>query len=411
MVSLLRISWRNVWRSRRRTLISMSAVGFGLFILLFGLGILEAFFSDAQNEMGPTGRGHVEVNAPDYRIKRDVGKAIAEPDAVVAAILARAPEGSRAGWRVESRCLVSSAWGSRGVTLHGVEPDSERELTDFFSAVQQGAQLEAGDDRGIMVGVSLAKKLKLEVDSKLTLMAQRADGEVGAELFRVRGIFKALSPSASLSRVFITAKAARGMLGLGEVAHEIVVQLPKAALADPMAVQLKAEFGERLQVLSFAELYPGLKAMDEILDTFLFFIVFGIFFLVGLGILNTMLMSVMERTREWGVMMAVGTRPRRLVAMVVGETFWIATLSVVVGFVLGVLVNWSAAEHGWLDFTAAGEGFDYMGTTINALFRPVLPLGKALQTTAMVWVLTVLFGLYPAWRASKLKPADALRAS
>ncbi|MFH1464200.1 MAG: FtsX-like permease family protein [Pseudomonadota bacterium] len=410
MVGLLRISWRNVWRSRRRTLISMSAVGFGLFVLLFGLALLDTLVGSAQNDLGPTGRGHVEITAKEFRLKGEVDRFLAEPDQIVAGLRQQAPEGARVGWRVVSRSLLNSPWGSRGVTVYGVQPEQEAQLSDFFTSVRDGEVLQAGDDRGVVIGAKLAQKLRLEVGDKLTLMAQGADAEVTTDLFRVRGVFTSISPHASANTVFVTATAAQRMLGLGPVAHEIVVQLPKASLAEPLTLRLRQELGEQAEVLSLAELNPGLGAMDEIIDTFMLFIAFVIFFLVGLGILNTMLMSVMERTREWGVMLALGTRPRRLVAMVAGEALWIASLSVVLGFALGLLVIWSAAELGWMDFSAAGEGLDFMGTAVDMRLRPTLPMATALELSALVWTMTLAFGLYPAWRASRLRPADALRA-
>ncbi|MFC1611127.1 ABC transporter permease [Myxococcota bacterium] len=412
MVRILMISWRSIWRNRRRTLLNMSAVGFGLVLLLLSIGMVESYMNEAQNDLGNTGMGHIEIYAQGYRIKKDVRKTIAEPDALVAKLAARSPEGSRLGWRVVVQGLISTAWGSRGARIYGVDPSMESQLSKFFTDISAGETLQPNDTRGILLGEELAKRLKLKVKSKVRVMAQRADGEIGAELFRVRGIFHALSPTASNNQVFVVAAAAQQLLGIGDVAHQVIAQLPRAPLAEPLAADLRTELGDNLEVMSFGQLMPTLKLFQDYVDRFFFFMIFGIYFLVGLGVLNTMLMSVMERTREFGVMMAVGTRPRRLVGAILGEAFWIATISVFVGLVIGGTLTWATAEYGLIDWRGVigKEAMDFGGSMISLLVRPQLSMGRAIQVSLIVWVLTLLFGMYPAWRVTRMQPADALRA-
>ncbi|MBN2359627.1 MAG: ABC transporter permease, partial [Deltaproteobacteria bacterium] len=340
MAQLLRIAWRSIWRSRRRTLINMSAVAFGLTFLLFGIGLLEAITNQASNDLGNTGSGHLEIFARDYRVRRDVRRAIADPDAVVAKLTAAAPPGARVGWRVVVQGLVSGAWGSRGARVYGVDPAVEAKLSNFIATPGAGQPLAADDQRGIVIGAGLARRLKLNVGDKVRVMAQRADGEVGAELFRVRGIFSAISPAVEDGQVYVAAAAAQRLLGQGNVAHQVLAQLPSAEQSAPLAAAIKSELGDGYEVLSFAELFPALQMMQQIMDKAMFIAIFVIYFLVGLGVLNTVLMSVLERTREFGVMLAVGTRRQRLVAQVVAESLWIATIAVAIGLACGGAVCW-----------------------------------------------------------------------
>lgn len=411
MFQVLTIAWRSIWRSRRRTLINMSAVAFGLAFLLLGIGIMESFMNEAQNDLGNTGMGHVEIYAGDYRLRRDVREVIADPDAMVARLEAEAPEGSRCGWRVVVQGLASSAWGSRAVRVHGVDPAVEARLSRFMTSITDGEPLRAGDARGIVIGDGLAEKLRLEAGKKMLVMAQRVDGEVGAELFRVRGIFHSISPAVNDMQAFVVAGAARELLGIGEAAHQVIAQLPQAAASGPVAAAMQTGLGDGYEVLSFSELFPTLEVLQMYMDRIMLIVIFGIYLLVGLGVLNTMLMSVMERTREFGVMMAVGTRRGRLMALVLAEAFWTATIAVVVGLAVGVAASWAIGEYGLLDWRdQIGDGMDFAGSTISSVMRPELTVVKAIQASIIVWVLTLLVGLYPAWRVSRLLPADALRA-
>ncbi len=412
MLSILRISWRSLWRTRRRTLLNAGAVGFGLALLLFYSGILTGMMNDAQNDLGNTGMGHIEIYAKDYRSKKDARHLIADPERVARQLAAGAPPESHVGWRVLVQGLASSAWGSRGVRLLGVNPAQEAQLSHYFTTLREGEVLRADDPRGIVIGEGLAQRLKLKVKSKVRVMTQRVDGEMGAEMFRVRGIFRALSPAVGKSQAFVTADAARRLLGVDAGAHQVLAQLPRASLAGPLEKRVEAELGERYEVLSFAELFPALAQFERIISKVELISILAVYLLVGLGILNTMLMSVMERTREFGVMMAVGTRRWRLTALVLGEAFWIGAIGVALGSVAGVGITWACAEYGLLDWSESiGAGMDFAGSTMAMVIRPVLEPLPAVRAALVVWLLTLMVGFYPAWRVSRLCPADAVRAN
>jgi ABC-type lipoprotein release transport system permease subunit len=238
MRSLLRLAWRNLWRNRRRTLINMSAVGLGLVLVILYTGLVEGVMGDARSQMSNSGMGHVEIYAPLFRGKQSVTAYLPDPRAV----LARLPlaEGSRASARVVARGLVSSAHGARGVVVHGVDPATEAQVSAYLSDIRDGRPLSADDDRGILVGEKLAERLKIRVGQKVRLIAQRTDGEMGADLFRVRGIFHSIATGISQSRVIVTAHAAQALLGLPDAAHQIVVQLQRADDADAVAGSVRS---------------------------------------------------------------------------------------------------------------------------------------------------------------------------
>ena len=244
-----------------------------------------------------------------------------------------------------ARGLISSARGSEGVELQGVDWAREAQLSFHVRDLVSGQLPAEGDDAGILIGEKLAGRLKVKVGSRVRVMAQRADGEIGAELCRVRGVFHSLSPTISERRVLVNEAAAQALLGLGDVAHQIVIQLPEAREADQVAPRLRAELGASYEVLSYGDLLPAMRTIERFSEIYIWTAAFFVYGLVGLGVLNTMLMSVLERTREFGVLRAIGTRPGRVVAQVLGESFWIATISGAVGLVVGLALTWYGSEH------------------------------------------------------------------
>ncbi|MGC4121280.1 MAG: FtsX-like permease family protein [Myxococcales bacterium] len=411
MRTILKIAWRSIWRNRRRTYISMCAVGIGLFLTIVYGGILASIFGDAKEQLDNTGMGHVEITAPGWRTQHKATQNLASPAELLAGL--DLPPATEAGWRIVSRALVSSARGSEGVELQGVDWEREATLSAHVRDVRQGERPAADDERGILIGEKLADRLKVKVGSKIRLMAQRTDGEIGAELFRVRGIFHSLSPGISQRRVMVGEAAARKLLGVGSVAHQVVLQLDRAGEADAIAARLKAKLGAGYEVLSYGDLLPAMRTIEKWSDKMMLIAAFFIYGLVGLGILNTILMSVMERSREFGVLRAIGTRPGRVVAQVLGESFWIATMSALLGLAAGLAMTWYGSTHALLNIGggAAGDGLEYAGTVMKTAVKTrFLPL-EALQAAGLIYVMALVTALYPAWKVARLPPAQALHSN
>jgi ABC-type lipoprotein release transport system permease subunit len=385
----------------------MSAVGFGLFLVIFYAGLISGLLNDAKNQLDNGGLGHIEVFPKRYRLKHAVGETMPDPSTWSSTLAL--PEGSETGARVLVRGLATSARGSESVEILGVEWDNERRLSAHLRDVRAGALPSSDDLRGIVVGRPLAARLKLSVGSKVRLMAQRADGEIGADLFRVRGVFHSIAPSIGKRQVFISKEAARELTGLDAVSHQYVIQLPEPNSADRLAANLQSALGENFEVKSWGELLPVLRRMEGLTDSVVLGVSVFVYLLVGLGILNTMLMSVLERTREFGVLMALGTRPGRIVSLVLAESFWIATLSVLVGGALGAAVTWHFSREPITLYSNIGESFSMEGFNFSTAFKTRFVASDLIQATLYVYVMALLVGLYPAARIARLEPSEALR--
>jgi ABC-type lipoprotein release transport system permease subunit len=404
MSGALGLGWRNIWRNRRRTLISMSAIGIGLFLVIFYSGLMAGMLGDAKNQLDDGGLGHIEMFADGYRLKHDVALSMPDVDAWRAKLTL--PPGSEVGTRVLARGLATSARGNEPVQVMGVDWQDETRLSSHFRHIRAGALPE--DGQGVLIGEQLAERLGLKVGSKLRLMVQRTDGEMGADLFRVRGIFHSIGASIGLRQVYVSQQTARDLIGLEKGAHQLVIQLPRPEQADAVATTLRGEVGAGTQVMTWGELLPVLKRMDALTDSVVFALGGFVYLLVGLGVLNTMLMSVLERTREFGVLMALGSRPRRIVQVVLAESFWIATVSVLAGAVLGGLLTWHFSTAGF-QLNVGTESIQLEGATMATLVKTRFSIGDLFKASTFVYVMALVVGLYPASRITRLQPAEALR--
>lgn len=410
MLATLTIAWRNLWRNRRRTLVNMSAIGLGLALVVIYGGLIARMLGDAKGQLDNTGLGHIEISQEGWRRHRSTKLVITDADTVAASL--PLPQGAEVSARLLSRGLLSSARANQAVEVHGVDWARERDVALYLREVRQGTVPAADDAHGIVIGEQLAERMKLQVGHKLRLMVQRADGEMGAALFRVRGVFHALTPGIGLRRVLISRAAAADLLGAGGGAHQIVVQIDRAADAPQLADDVRGRLGPGFEVLTYAQIYPIFEAMESLMNGAILIGMVFVYFLVGLGIFNTMLMSVLERTRELGVMQALGTRPGGIVRLVLAESFWIATLSVAFGLALGLTFTWVGSRRALLDFSQQmGEGVEFGGAVMRSAFLTEFSVRSALPPALYVYLMALVVALYPAWRVSRMRPVDALRAT
>lgn len=387
----------------------MAASGLGVFFSIAFVGMMDGMLKDASERVDRMGVGHLQVSAAGYRLDPDPARVLADPAAVRARL--SLPAGTRGSARLVSPGLLTGARGSRGVEILGVDPVAEAGVAEAIRSVVAGEPLSPDDARGVLVGKKVADKLRLKPGSSVRLTVQRSDGELGAGLFRVRGLFGGVAPSLSGSLVYLTTAGAERLLGVNDVAHQLVFQLPDGRQAEALAPTLRAAAGEGTEVLTLGELIPAWRSLQRLMDVLTFSLIVVVYLMVALGILNVMLMSVLERTREFGVMMAIGTRPGQVVSQVLWEAVWIATVAVGLGLAAGLAVNAYGERYGLLDYSRAfGEIYEMGGMAMSMKLRSAFSVPRALEIAALIWTITVAVGLYPAWRVSRLRPADAMRA-
>jgi ABC-type lipoprotein release transport system permease subunit len=398
---MFRLAWRNLWRNTRRTLITLTAVSIGTAGIVGMTSYRESAYGGMMRSITEQLVGHLQVHGRGYQESPEISNVVPDPVAVETELKQKLP-GMRAEQRVLGAGLGGGADSSSGVLITGIEPGATQMVT-----LKEGHLLGADAKHEAVIGTELADLLGLKVGGELVLVGQAADGSVANDKYTVVGLVDAGTTELNSTAVFLHLKDAQDFFGLGQGVHEIVLRLPteEEDVSGPLAAARSALDLKTLEALSWNQLLPELKGTMDQKRQSQKSIDFIMFFIVALGVLNAMTMSTFERTREFGVMMAIGTRPGRIVRLVVTE----ALLQGVLGLAAGVaLVAAVLAAVG----TVHMSGFS--GTDVSGVRMPEAIHLKLAVSAVKSAAGTVLFcmlgaGLIPAIRASRLQAADAVR--
>ena len=414
---LLRLAWRNLWRNPRRTLIAMSAIGFGYAMLLF----VACLMAGLRHQMIAIGTGlvlsDVQVHAPSYYPDRPThatlgGRNGTDVSALVAAIAADSRV-QAASPRVYGYGLVSGPHQSAGAELLGVVPDREPEITVLQSRILKGGYLSGQMPRGVAMGDELASEIGVDVGSEIVLLAPAADGSTANDLYTLVGMFHTGIDSMDRGLVLMCLASLQGLLRLppGRI-HEVGIKLhhDDIAAATTTAAALEAQLGKAfpVRVMAWPELTPVLADYLQF-NRRVTFILFFIFFLLAvIGIVNTMLMAIAERTREFGILMSLGMRPIHVVGLIVAEAASLAGASLALGTALGFPLLWYLQVHG-LNLGGDRGAVSLGGVVVGPLWYGRQDFTAYAQAALGLAVTALVSALYPALRAARFRPAEALR--
>jgi len=403
----LTMAWRNVWRNRRRSALTVSVIALSLTFNILMRGIGDGFHEQMVDNSVRAHIGHLQVHRSGYHDDPGLNRTLPDPAAVQRA-LAALPGVRGYSLRVLGDGLASTDDNSAGIAIVGIDPTEERTVTTIERAITEGRYLDGPDPRPILVGDRLATTLKTRVGDKVVLLVQAADGSMGAQLFRVGGLFRSGSPDLDRNVAYVRRSDAQDLFALGDRVTEAVVLLESSAAVEGAQASLAAALaGGTYEVLTWSQVEPFLEQFIVLDDAFFYIIVGILFIVISIGILNTILMSVFERVREFGVMMALGTRPRQVVRLVVLEAIVLAAVGSAVGGTLGSLATLYFADAG-IDLSSFAEGAASIGITTTVVYSELTAANVILSNLA-VFVLVVLVALYPAVHAARLRPVDAIR--
>lgn len=404
---LLKLAFRNVFRNLRRTLITMTAIALGLALMILSnnltFGSYQAMITTGISTMA----GHVVVQGEGWQADREMTQVVHEASTHAAALQQTFPDATIVQRSFVTGLLMSPT-SSVGVAMTAIDPAVETKVSDWQDKVVEGEFLS--DDRGILLGTILADSLQVELGDKVVLMAQ-GEGDTSSRLFRVRGLVQTGSKNVDGFFAMVTLPAAQEVLSLPDAVNQISIHLDDPDSAADATAQAQAALAEvsDIEVLSWEGALPEIYNLIQIDRASNNTILAIIGFIVALGVLNTVLMSVMERIREFGVMLAVGTSPRRLVTIIMLEGLVLGVVSIALGIALGMLASWPLIVHG-IDYSAMmGESFETGGITLSAVIHAAPDWERLIIYSTTGLVLVVLTAVYPAWRASRLKPVESMR--
>jgi len=320
--------------------------------------------------------------------------------------------GENASWakRIRVNAVASNARHSGGVTLIGIEPEKEKKISFIGRAVTSGHYLASGDKNKIIVGRALLKKFNTKIGNKLILMSQDTQKEIASKAFRIVGVFSGETEAVEKQFVFVPLPQAAGMLKMGNSISEVSILLPQMDISGKKETRTATKLSNLLKddvyiVETWYQLLPMIKAYLEMSGFFLYIWYVVVFIAMGFGIVNTTLMAIFERMREFGLMKALGMRPIQVIKGVVTETLFLLILGILAGNILGFLTVYVISKNG-IDLSALAAGAEMWG--IPRKLYPEIWMQDVAVAGLVVLLLGVLVSLYPAVKAARFTPTQAM---
>jgi ABC-type lipoprotein release transport system permease subunit len=401
MIQLYKMAWRDLGRNRRRTFFSMLALAVGVALLIFMASFIAGEMRGALQTAIKLQSGHLQVRAATYNEDKTSLKwedLLENPDALAAQIATR-PEVQAATPRLYATGIVVTGDTSTGVRVIGIDPASVASAP-FRDGMVSGDYLTADDRGGLLMGRTLADKLGLAPGDTINLLVNTSNGDVDQQSFVIRGLYSTGTPGYDESTIFLPLAKAQAIARAEKHASVIFILLKDQDQTDAVAAALQAP---AYQVKTFVQLNTLLSEFEQYANSYMY-----LFYLIVLGItatviINTLIMSVFERTREIGILAAMGMRGGRIMAMFFAESSLLAVGGIAIGIVLGSLLSAYVQRYG---FFIGDMGIT--GILIGERIYTYLTLNDIVTLTILAFVITLLAALYPAWLAAHMEPVEAL---
>jgi len=401
---LISLAWKNVWRNKKRSIIILTAIAIGLGSGLFASAVMYGMWDATVNTSINRDLGHIQIHTPDFQKDALITKDIPDYSKAIT-ILQDEPNVVGVADRTILEGMASSATSSAGVKIVAVNPTAEKTISDLYQNIVAGQYLDVEKANAIIIGKTLAEKLDLHLNSKIVLSFQGLDESIMYNAYRIIGIFDTESSIFDGVNVFIRQNELFSLLESPPFVHEIVVRLNTIKNLEPAMAKFQIDL-PALKVESWKELAPELSLMYDMLTLYLNIFLGIILFALLFGITNTTLMAVMDRIREFGVLMAVGMKRKRLVGLIMLETIALSISGGAVGILLGVILTQIFATTG-INLAFLAKGLSSLG--VSSMLCPSLPFSTYPTLTGMIIVTAVLSAIAPARKAIKLNPSSAIR--
>ncbi|MBD3393962.1 MAG: FtsX-like permease family protein [Chitinivibrionales bacterium] len=407
---LLELAWKNMWRNPTRSLVIIAATTVGLTGGVVAAALMYGMADQMITSAIETRLSHLQIHHPDFLVEHTVDLVIPQADSIVT-YADNMPEVIGVSPRVVVRGMASSAKTAGGINLLGVEPSRESTASSVPSSIVKGGFL--GTRRRdhvrdpIVIGTELAEKLELQTGSKLVVTFQDAGGQITGAAFTITGLYETVSSRFDETHAYVRAATVRRLLGLSGGYHEIALRLSDASDVKLVEEKLQSRF-RGIVADSWKDMAPDLRYMSEMMNSMLFIFLAVILAALAFGIVNTMLMAVLERTRELGMLLAVGMHRRLVFMMILLETLALSITGGILGMVCsGALV--ALLDNIGIDLSLFSKGLRVFG--ISEVIYPSVPVELYPMLMALVVVTALLSAIYPSIKALRLRPAAALRTA
>ncbi|WP_339654002.1 FtsX-like permease family protein [uncultured Maribacter sp.] len=402
---MFQIAWRNIWRNRSRSLVVISSIIIGVWAGIFILSFSWGMYKNNINESVYKQLSHLQIHHPKFQNENDSKFTIANSDQVMRQFQKDARIASVSS-RVITTGMITSPTTASGVKIYGIEPALEIPQIRLNESVIQGDYFNSGKDNEMLIGEKLARKLKVKLKSKVVLTFTNTNTEIVSAAFRIGGLYRSKNSSLDEVNVYVQQEDLRDLLGLKtSESNEIAILIKDETQLDTIK-NYSSNLVKKVKIEDWKELSPELGMIIESFNLYTYIISGIILLALTFGIINTMLMSVLERIRELGMLMAIGLNKRKIFIMVMLETIYLTVLGSPIGLFLGWLTVTLLGETG-INISMFSEGLASYG--FSSMIYPALDQEKYIIIVTMCIVTAILSAIYPAYKALQLNPSEAIR--
>ncbi len=402
---LIKIAWRNVWRNKTRSLIIIFAVAFGLWGGIFSDAFMNGMAQQQVYSTIHTETGDIQLNQNGFLLNHDMQLRIRNTDSIIRSIQ-RNPEVTAIAPITQMTAMVSTASGSAGIMLNGIDPEIQSQVSDISKMLMEGSYFKDNGTDPSVISQKLADKLHVKLHSRIVLTLQTFSGDITYGSFRVTGIYRTTDNEYDMQMVFVRNSDLKPLINFPKNDVSLLtVMLKKDRDADSIALHLSQKL-PGIQVQSWVQLSPILQLVTGKTNVITFIFVGIILIALAFGIINTMLMAVLDRTREIGMLLSIGMKPSRVFGMILLETVFLSVTGAIAGVAISVSsIAWFGKTG--INLSMIAEGFNALG--YSSIVYPTLGVDFYIELAVMVVVIAIMAGLFPARRAIRLKPAEAVR--
>jgi len=403
---LAAIAWRNVWRSRTRSLVILIAISLGIFAGVFFNAFMAGMMNQRVENVIKTELSHIQIHAPEYTETLELEKHISNGIEIRNTLLKNGSIEAVSNRLLTSAMLTSAETGA-GVRVMGVVPEHERQVSNMHEKIIEGKYFEGIKRNPILLGKKLARKLNVKLRSKLVLTLTQSDGTITYGAFRVAGIFESVNSTYDEMNVFVRKSDLSKLIQYDEnICHEIAIYLNNHDAYKQIGEKISKLYSN-LEVKTWVQLSPEMKMVEGSMAMYLYIFLVIILLALLFGIINTMLMVILERVKELGMLMAVGMTRTKVFFMILLETVYLSTIGGVVGALIGYGVSIIYETRG-IDLSKLyGQGLAAYG--YDPVIYTYITFDVVINVTIMVIITGIIAALFPARKALKLNPAEAIR--
>ncbi len=402
---LFSVSWRNVWRNKVRSAVIIFSVAIGIFAGVFSTAFFKGMADQRIRKVIDTELSYIQIHKPGFRETSDF-KIYMSGVGNLNQKIAKIPHVTGVSPRIVAQAMIASAETASGVLIKGVKTDKEVKVTNIQDKIISGKYFEGIRRNPVVIGKKLAEKLNVRVRSKVVITLQDMDNNITSGVFRVAGIFSTNDNMFEEGNIFVRFSDLQQLIDFpGDAADEVAINLENNKYMPTVVTKVK-ELAGNYEVLDWKSLSPEMDYLIEAMDLYMYIFIIIILLALLFGIINTMLMVVMERTKEIGMLMAIGMNKFRIFSMIVLESVMLSLTGGVVGVIMGGLASKWGETHP-VDLSWWAQGYEQIG--YDAFVYTSIHPEMLINVTLLVILTGIIAALYPAYKALKNDPADALR--